>query len=82
MAGSQLGVQYNNEEDINHLLLAVNTRLNDYFNDYNLSDNSVSYVQLTFRKLDKVPLSELSLNKPEYLADTEVNQVKRKLNIP
>lgn len=42
MAGSQFGIQYNNDEDINHLLLAVNTRLEDYFSDYNLSDNSVS----------------------------------------
>jgi hypothetical protein len=82
MAGSQFGFQYKNSEDVNNILFAVNGCLEDYFSEYNLRDESVSYIQLSFRKLDTVLLKEFVLNKPDNLSEIGYSEIKRRLNIP
>lgn len=87
MAGNQFDFNYDCYYKINDLLTVINNKLDDYFSDYNLSDNSVLYVEVTFRQLDNKLLSEFSLQmqaKPVYVKGSENKALvtTRDLNIP
>lgn len=82
MAGNQFGFNFTSNNDIYDLLSIINIRLEEYFEDYNLTDLSVVYVQLTFNKLDVKLLSEFLLDKPNYISITDNTSTRKKLNIP
>ena len=82
MAGSQFGFKYNNKQDVDKFLYSVNARLDNYFSGYNLGNDCIEYIQLSFRKTDNVLLSEFILNKPEHIVEDDYKAVKRNLNIP
>ena len=84
MAGNQFGFNYDSQYKINDLLTVINNKLDDYFSDYNLSDESVLYVEVTFRQLDNKLLSEFALQTPVYVKGSENKALvtTRDLNIP
>lgn len=84
MAGNQFGFNYESLNNIDDLLTIINNKLDDYFSDYNLSDDSVLYVEVTFRQLDNKLLSEFSLKTPGYVEGFENKALvtTRDLNIP
>lgn len=84
MAGNQFGFNYDSQYKIDDLLTIVNNKLDDYFSDYNLSDQSVLYVEVTFRQLDNKLLSEFSLQTPVHVKGSENKALvtTRDLNIP
>jgi hypothetical protein len=82
MLGNQFGFDFSSEDKIYDLLGIVIDRLEEAFEEYNLIDESVVYVQLTFRKLDTKLLSVFSLDKSNHISSTDIISTKRKLNIP
>lgn len=57
MAGNQFGFDFNSNGDLDNLLSTIKLRLEDYFNQYNLTNQSIVYAQLIFRKIDTKLLS-------------------------
>ncbi|RYE15201.1 MAG: hypothetical protein EOP34_04155 [Rickettsiales bacterium] len=59
-------------------------RLNLYMEEYELTNNSIVYVELSFRKKDKVLLSEFSINKERltHIPNNDIDSTKKVLNIP
>ena len=64
------------------MLSTVNTRLEEYFEHYNLIDDSVIYVQIGFKKLDVKLSSQFSLVKPNHVSLSNFNSVKTQLITP
>ena len=82
MVGNQFGFSFKSTDDIDNLLSDIKFRLNDYLEDYNLSDDSITYIQVSFKQLDIRLLSEFILNKPKHITINDFNNTYRKLNIP
>src|SRR6266567_2760366 len=70
------------DDKIYDLLSIVIDRLEEAFEEYSLIDESVVYVQLTFRRLDTKLLSVFSLDKSNHISNTDIISTKRKLNLP
>lgn len=68
MAGNQFGFYYLSNHNIIELFDNVNIRLQDYLSSYNLVDEDILYIQLSFRTIDKKIYSELKLDS-EYILD-------------
>ena len=60
MVGNQFGFNYSCESDIIGLLTAVSERLEEYMISYNLTEDAIVYIQITFIQKDKKLLSEFS----------------------
>lgn len=83
IAGSQFGFYYYSNDKIDNLLQIVNNRLEDCFNTYNITDELILYVQLSFKLLDNKLLSEFLLtHNPKYITKQENLPTTKKLNIP
>ena len=82
MAGHQIGFEYNDTDNIIDLHIIVKSRVEEYFEEYNLTTDSIVYIQVSFRRLSSKLLSEFSLNKPDHINIKENNEVKQNLNIP
>ncbi len=82
MLGNQFGFDFSSEDKIYDLLSIVIDRLEEAFEEYSLIDESVVYVQLTFRRLDTKLLSVFSLDKSNHISNTDIISTKRKLNLP
>ena len=52
MAGNKFDFDFSSKNNINDLLSNVNNRLDEYLDVYNLTDQSIVYIQLSFRKMD------------------------------
>lgn len=82
MAGNQFGFDFKSDTDIDNLLATIILRLEDCFNQYNLTNQSILYVQIIFRKIDSKLLSEFSMDKPNHISITDIASTHKKLNIP
>lgn len=63
MAGTQFGLEYTNPNELYLVYRNVVKRLEDYMESYELDQEDIAYVELIFRKKDKVLLSDISVNK-------------------
>lgn len=61
MAGSQFGFDFSSNSEIQNLFNVVMSRLEGYFDAYNLSEDDVIYIQISFTQIDKKLLIHLSL---------------------
>ena len=82
MVGNQFGFSFKSTDDIDNLLSDIKSRLDDYLDDYNLTDDSITYIQVSFKSLDVRLFSEFKLNKPIHVSINDFNNTYRKLNIP
>lgn len=82
MAGNQFGFDFSSSVNIDYLLYNINTRLDEYFDVYNLSNESIIYIQVSFRKMDTKLLSEFYLHKPDHVSIYDNIITQKKLNIP
>lgn len=64
MCSNQFGFDFKSNTDISILLDTINARLNQTFEDYDLIDEDIIWVQLTFKQLDVKLISEFILDKP------------------
>lgn len=67
LAGNQFGFNYKSNSDITLLYDNVIIRLEDYFSSYNLDDDDILYIQLSFSVIDKKIYSKLKLDNKFYL---------------
>ena len=58
MAGNQFGFLYSSKINIDELYGTIISRLEEYFTNYNLTDEDIVYIELIFRKFDTKLLSE------------------------
>lgn len=82
MAGYQFGFDFSSNYEIEKLLEVVKSRLHEYFIAYNLTEDAIVYVQISFRQKSKKLLSEFLLEKPSHTTTHENLQLGEKLNIP
>lgn len=86
MCGNQFVLNYNGTNDIKILRDIVEARLNEFFAIYNVSDEDVVYVQLSFSKLNTKLLSEFALDKKSIdnksVSETVHKQISDITNIP
>lgn len=85
MAGNQFGFLYSSQYDIDNLAVIINARLEDYFQEYNLQDGDIVYIQLLFRKFDVKLQSEFSIDdikRKDGLLDMDITLENNTFNIP
>ena len=86
MAGSQFGLNYNNVSQIDSLFDIVKIRIASTFDVYNMTNDDIVYIQLTFRKLDIKLLADFTLDKNsivnDNITDREINTIISTTNIP
>ena len=63
MVGNQFGFKYNSSNDIQYLFNNTKVRLEEYFIKYDLQDEDILYVQISFRLLDRKIFSGISIDK-------------------
>jgi len=80
MAGNQFGFKYNSVDDLHTLFNDIKVRLADYFGYYNLSDDEIIYIQVSFRTLDRILYSDLVLDKTK-LKNLSPSSAKATLDI-
>ena len=76
MVGNQFGFVFNSNSSLNGLFDNINDRLSDYFSYYNLEDDDIVYIQISFRLLDRKVYSDLSIDKTNlsYTSSTKPNK--------
>ena len=85
MAGNQYGFNYSSELDIKNLLAVISNKLEQYMSIYNLSEDAIAYIQITFRQKDKKLLSEFSLLSSDnliHIPRSDLKSVENNLSIP
>lgn len=82
MAGSQFGFVFSSDEVIGNLYSSIISRLQQYMGSYNLSEDSILYIQVSFIQQDRKLLSEVSLVKPSHISNYENLLVKDVLTVP
>lgn len=80
MCGSQFGFIYNNHLDLNGFISNIITRLSDTFELYDISNDQVVLVQVSFRKLDSQIINELYLS--DSLASNMDLSNRQELSVP
>lgn len=86
MAGNQFGFDFTSSDSISHLQENIIARLEEYFLDYNLTEDQIVYIQLRFKKLDKKLLQEFSSSNIKEIITTstpsETLSLKGLISIP
>ena len=82
MLGNQFGFTFSSDNDIQDLLSIINSRLEDYYQEYNLSDESIIYIQISFRQLNIKLFSDYKMRTIPYITSKEVIDTKNNLSIP
>lgn len=80
MAGNQFGFKYDYREDLNTLFADINIRLQEYLGYYNLHDEDIVYIQVSFRLLDKMIYTDLMIDK-DNLQDVSIGEKKSTLDL-
>jgi hypothetical protein len=63
MVGNQFGFNFNSENSYEVLFYDITIRLEEYFAHYNLVNEDIVYVEVSFRLLDKMIYSDLFIDK-------------------
>lgn len=85
MVGNQFGWNFsNNDIDLNILFNDIKVRLDEYFTNYNLLDEDIVYISVSFRLLDRMIYSDLVIDKKklENLSVTEKRATLDLISIP
>ena len=86
MAGSQFGFNYNCQSQIEWLFDIIKSRIANTFDVYNMTNDDIVYIQITFRKLDVKLLSDFILDKTlgvtKAMTKTEIDRISDTSNIP
>lgn len=86
MAGSQFGFNYNCPGQIVWLFDIVKSRIANTFDVYNMSNDDIVYIQISFRKLDVKLLSDFTLDKTldviNNMTKTEMETISDTSNMP
>lgn len=72
MVGNQFGLKFS-DNDFEVLLNVIKVRLEEYFGYYNLVDQDITYVLVSFRLLDRMIYSDLIIDKKK-LENTPVSE--------
>lgn len=82
MVGNQFGFSFNKDFEV--LFNDVKARLEEYFTYYNLVDEDIVYVQVSFRLLDRMIYSDLVINidRLENISVTEIRAALDLITIP
>lgn len=67
-----------------YLFNDIKSRLEDYFGYYNLTDDEINYIQVTFRLLNKKVFTELFLDKPKLtnVSPSTLSTIRDLISIP
>ena len=85
MAAYQFGFNYRHKDIIKSLLDVVTKRLIEYMVLYNLTEESIVYIQISFRQKDKKLLSEflpVHRDNVSYIPKPDLNNIDSNLSIP
>lgn len=82
MAGYQFAFSFDSDSNIDDLLSIVISILEDYFYEYSLTDDSIIYIQISFKQKHNKLSSEFSLEKPYHTIKFDTLWIKYKLSIP
>ena len=86
MCSNQFGFDFKSDTDISILLDTINAKLNQTFEDYDLIDEDIIWVQLTFKQLDVKLISEFILDKPvlelNMISLPDKDRILKGVNIP
>ena len=82
MTGNQFGFSFKDNISISNLYTIFNDKLEEYMDSYNLTEDDVAYIQLSFRTVDKVLLSEFYLESPSHITTIENKITSSQLSIP
>lgn len=82
MAGNQFGFMYTDVSSIDTLYQIVSDRLEKYYEEYNLEDDSVIYIETIFRVVDIKLLSEFSLPDEIKYDEKKKSSISKSINIP
>ena len=86
MAGNQFGFTYGSYQSIIDLYEVIRDRLQEYLNDYHITDEDVVYVELIFRKFNTLLFTSEFVKEDFYHKDPFVPKhklsVNEMLNIP
>lgn len=80
MVGNQFGFVFSSEKSYKVLFYDITIRLEEYFAYYNLVNEDIVYVQISFRLLDKMIYSDLLINKDK-LANITSTEKKDTLDL-
>ena len=86
MSGNQFGFNYNNQFQVGWLFDIVKSRIASTFDVYNLTNDDIVYIQVSFIKLDVKLLAGLTLDRntivKNSITDREVDTIITTTNIP
>lgn len=82
MAGNQIGFNFSSVNEVEVLFSTVISRLEQYLDMYNLTEQAIVYIQISFTQKDKKLLSEFSLEKPTYISKFENILTQKSLTVP
>lgn len=80
MAGNQFGFKFSSDNDYELLFQDVKVRLDEYFSYYNLVDEDILYIQVSFLLLDRMIYSDLAIDKDK-LHNLPVSEKKAILDL-
>jgi predicted RNA-binding protein len=83
MAGNQFGFKYTDTSKLGEIYQVVLQKLDKYMEDYDLIQEDVVYIELSFRKKDKILLSDISVDRNiTHIEKRVLDTDKKSLNIP
>ena len=83
MAGTQFGFVYTDYNELSLIYRNVAIRLEEYMESYDLVQDDISYIELSFREKDKVLLSDISIDKNiTHIENKVIDTDKKLLTIP
>lgn len=75
MGGSPFGFPYKSIDDLTELYNILSVRLDDSFSMYNIEDNEIVYIQLSFKSIDYKSYSDLVIK--DKISDTLLDDKKK-----
>lgn len=82
MVGNQFGFHYTSDHSLIDLFNDINIRLDEYLSSYNLSDEEILYIQISFRVLNKKIFNSLRVIEDNNVSVSENKRLKSVISIP
>ena len=80
MLGNQFGFHFKDENNIKDILSIINNRLENYYQQYQLTDNCIEYIQLACRVLDVKLYNDYKITHKPNISDDDITV--NNFNIP